>query len=153
MPNDIVKKSTPVMRAPTKMERFRDMATDFLDAVAAQPLAKVTDTLGLTGIGQQARDAVDPEAAYRMKLGIMPGGPGRGVFGSQAEGAFARQMKGAPAEFQQIQPNRYTVDPNEMPSGKMEYLDPDVAAYMNPSPLDVTTRAGQDRLKLMLGRR
>lgn len=45
------------------------------------------------------------------------------------------------------------IDMNNLPSGKLEYLDPDVAEYMNPSKgLDLTTKEGQRRLRFLTGK-
>lgn len=64
-----------------------------------------------------------------------------------------------PPEFQEIvaspkmpQSRTAPIDMDNLPSGKMEYLDPDVAEYMNPSGLDVTTREGQRRLRFLTGK-
>ena len=59
-----------------------------------------------------------------------------------------------PPEFNVTRPSRTgPVDMNEMPPGKIEYLDPDVAEYMNPTRPDPTTIEGQRRLRFLMGQR
>lgn len=192
MPNET--KSKYNMRAPTTKEKVGDFLRSAYDSVAKQPLARVTDALGLSDLQGIANE--DPSA---MKLGIMPGPPGAmgkalNKFGMpkvapETEAIAAQlyekmgmgggnrmkslpprptgmmperaalpttEIKGHPAlppEFNSTRSSRTApIDMNDLPSGKIEYLDPDVAEYMNPSRLDAATSEGQRRLRFLTGK-
>jgi hypothetical protein len=152
MPRD-----TPVMRAPTRKERVGDTIRGAYESLAEQPLVRIADMLGLSNIGGMAGE--DPNA---MKIGMMPTGPSRALSGmgrvaGPAESATAiRQSHPAlPPEFNMRAPNpsrTAPIDMNSPPPGRMEYLDPEVAEYMNPASLDATTREGQRRLRFLTGK-
>lgn len=83
---------------------------------------------------------------------------GRGGLGGYLTPEAKVSHPALPPEFQIVDKPRLPqsrtapIDMNNLPSGKMEYLDPDVAEYMNPSGLDVTTREGQRRLRFLTGK-
>ena len=74
---------------------------------------------------------------------------------AEAPTAAAKSHPALPAEFNMEvrNPSRTApIDMNNPPPGKMEYLDPDVAEFMTPGKIDVTTKEGQRRLRLLLGK-
>lgn len=164
MPND---KKT-VMRAPTRTERVGDMLRGAYDSVSQQPLVRIADMLGLSNIKGVAGSFSDPNSGNKTaelvggpgnlaKLGLSRGmrPPSRYQGPMESPTAVAKSHPALPAEFNMEvrNPSRTApIDMNNLPSGKMEYLDPDVADYMNPSPIDVTTREGQRRLRLLTGK-
>lgn len=60
-----------------------------------------------------------------------------------------------PPEFHAVEKARMPqsrtapINMNEMPSGKMEFLDPDVAEFMKPGLPDLATREGQEKLRVL----
>lgn len=158
MPSD---KKT-VMRAPTMKERVGDTIRGAYDSLAEQPLVRIADMLGLSNIKGVANE--DPNA---MKSGMMMGGPGnlaklgmnRGVMGKALAPDVQRMHPSVPPEFHAVEKARMPqsrtapIDMNDLPSGKMEYLDPDVAEYMNPSRMtDFTNPESQRRLRFLTGK-
>lgn len=145
MPKLTMPKDTPVMRAPTPRERISDFFGGLMEAVGQNPAVNI--------MGKLNRD-LGGEAPPGFKIGMMPGGPG-----SSLGKALAPNVKmmhpSVPPEFHAVEQARMPqsrtapIDMNEMPSGKMEFLDPDVADFMNPTALDATTREGQNRLKVL----
>ena len=83
---------------------------------------------------------------------------GRGGLGGYLAPEAKVSHPALPPEFQVVDKPRLPqsrtapIDMNNLPSGKIEYLDPDVAEYMNPANLDVTTREGQRRLRFLTGK-
>lgn len=164
MPND--KKKT-VMRAPTRTERVGDMLRGAYESVAEQPLVRIADMLGLSNIRGVANSFSDPNAT---KTAEMMGGPGNLAKLGMSRGmrpptryqgpmesptSVAKSHPALPAEFNMEvrNPSRTApIDMNNPPSGKMEFLDPDIAELMNPGPIDVTTKEGQRRLRLLTGK-
>ena len=191
-------KNTPIMRAPTGKERIADTIRGAYDSLSEQPLVRIMDMLGLSNIKGVANE--DPNA---MKMGVMSGGPSKGLsalapkrsslmnsmympdellsevelarrnkFRSEGyQGMVKRDSLGnplapdiermhpsVPPEFHAVEKPRMPesrtapIDMNNPPSGKIEYLDPDVAEYMNPSRIDATTREGQRRLRFLTGK-
>jgi hypothetical protein len=160
MPND--KKTA--MRAPTGRERVGDMVRSAYESVSEQPLARIADMLGLSDMRGMVDTFTKPDDG--MRQGMMMGGPGnlaklgmnRGVMGKALAPDVQRMHPSIPPEFHAVEKARMPqsrtapIDMNDLPSGKMEYLDPDVAEYMNPSKLDVTSREGQRKLRFLTGK-
>lgn len=79
-------------------------------------------------------------------------------FGKALAPEVQKMHPAVPAEFHAVEKARIPqsrtapIDMENLPSGKIEYLDPDVAEYMNPKGLDVTTREGQRRLRFLTGK-
>lgn len=159
--NPNMPKDTPVMRAPTMKERVGDTIRGAYSSLAEQPLVRIADMLGLSNI-----KGVANENPNDMKQGMMMGGPGnlaklgmnRGVMGKSLAPDVEMMHPAVPPEFHAVakakmpQSRTAPIDMDNLPSGKMEYLDPDVAEYMNPSGLDVTTKEGQRRLRFLTGK-
>jgi hypothetical protein len=161
MPND-----TPIMRAPTKKEKVGDFIRGAYDAVAEQPLSRIADIFGMgAGAMRDSVNAPPPEV-----MGAMPGPPLAGVgarLGQRAgitkalspERAVAARpaAQGMPPEFQAMEsphfaPSKHAVSLDQMPSGKMEYLDPDVSAIMGGDPTDFTNPKAMQWLRAVLGK-
>lgn len=166
MADEKQKKSGSIMRAATKTERAGDMIRNAYESLAEQPLAKISDLLGYSDFPGVINEFTDPEAAERVKGSALPMGPGKGLtsigrsrgvvrpssFGLKPT-EIASTHPALPPEFNMTRPSRTgPVNMNEMPSGKMEYLDPDVAEYMNPTRPDPTTLEGQRRLRFLTGK-
>lgn len=146
MPDDKKKKSnTPVMRAPTTRERIGDFFGSLMESVGENPAVKIA--------GKLNRD-LGGEAPPGFKIGMMPGAPGSSL-GKALAPNVEMMHPSVPPEFHAVgkpqmpQSRTAPIDMNNLPSGKMEFLDPDVADFMNPSALDMTTREGQNRLKVL----
>lgn len=154
----------PVMRAPTTSEKVGDMIRGAYESVSEQPLARIADMLGMSDFAGVKKTFTTPDDGVRQ--GMMMGGPGnlaklgmnRGVMGKALAPDVQRMHPSVPPEFHAVEKARMPqsrtapIDMDNLPSGKMEYLDPDVAEYMNPSGLDVTTREGQRRLRFLTGK-
>lgn len=191
------KKKIPQMRAATTTERFGDKIRDGFESLTEQPLARLADALGLSDFSGIKNTFTTPDDG--VKMGMMPGGPGKGLAGiirdrgpSRLSGADQRftstvrdleqkygmrhgwgsqvddskrlgrpstEIQGHPAlppEFNMTSSSRTgPIDMDNLPSGKIEYLDPDVAEYMNPkSPIrgDYTSPDAQRKLRFLTGK-
>lgn len=146
-------KDTPIMRAPTGKERIADSIRGAYDSLSEQPLVRIMDMLGLSNIKGVANE--DPNA---MKIGMMPMGPSSSL-GRALAPNVQRMHPSVPPEFHAVEKPRMPesrtapIDMNNPPSGKIEYLDPDVAEYMNPKRiLDTTTPEAQRRIRILSGK-
>ena len=63
----------PKMRAATKAERIGDVARNVYESVAAQPLARITDALGLSNLAGVKKEFTTPDSG--MKTAHIPTGP------------------------------------------------------------------------------
>lgn len=95
--------------------------------------------------------------AGQYKAQMRPEGGGPRTLGGDLPAEARASHPSLPPEFQEImaaprrpQANTAPIDMNNLPSGRMEYLDPDVADFMNPAPIDAATSEGQRRLQAML---
>lgn len=162
--NPNMPKDTPIMRAPTTKEKVGDMIRGAYESVSEQPLARIADMLGLSDMAGMKKTFTTPDDGVRQ--GMMMGGPGnlaklgmnRGVMGKALAPDVEMMHPAVPPEFHAVakakmpQSRTAPIDMDNLPSGKMEYLDPDVAEYMNPSGLDVTSKEGQRRLRFLTGK-
>ena len=165
--NPNMPKDTPKMRASTTGEKVGDLIRSAYESLAEQPLGMLADKVGLTNFRGLATPT--PNGESRAEMQGLPGtgilskmGRNTGVAGKLMSGppesatAIGRSHPALPAEFnmQVRNPSRTApIDMNNLPSGKMEYLDPDVAEYMNPKRmLDFTDPATQKRLRFLTGK-
>ncbi len=148
MPDDKKKKypaNTPQMRASTPKERIGDFFSELMGSVAEQPLVR-----GLS----KANELLNPAPPPGFKIGMMPGQPGSAL-GKALAPDVKMMHPSVPPEFHAVEKARMPqsrtapIDMNEMPSGKMEFLDPDVAEFMRPGLPDLATREGQEKLRVL----
>jgi hypothetical protein len=98
--------------------------------------------------GAKARKVLAEDRANPSRLNTFQGPP-------ESSKAIGQSHPALPAEFnmQVANPSRTApIDADNLPSGKIEYLDPDVAEYMNPIRPDPTTSEGQRRLRFLTGK-
>lgn len=137
--------NTPIMRASTPKERISDFFGGLMESISEQPLVK-----GLS----KANELLNPPPPEGFKIGMMPSNPSAAL-GKALAPNVKMMHPSVPPEFHAVEkpvmPQSRTapIDMNNLPSGKMEFLDPDVADFMNPAALDMTTREGQNRLKVL----
>lgn len=150
-------KNTPVMRAPTTRERIMDAISSVGDAVSQQPLMRILGSLNRDLGGEAPPPMQTSDGEKSWKIGMMPGGPNQ--LGRALAPDVEMMHPAVPPEFHAVgkprMPESRTapIDMNNLPSGKLEYLDPDVAEYMTPkSGLDLTTKEGQRRLRFLTGK-
>lgn len=135
----------PVMRAATPKERIGDFFSGLMESVSEQPLVR-----GLS----KANELLNPAPPPGFKIGMMPGEPGSAL-GKALAPNVKMMHPSVPPEFHAVEPARMPqartapIDMNDLPSGKMDFLDPDVAEFMKPGVPDLATREGQERLKVL----
>lgn len=151
-------KDTPIMRAPTGKERIADSIRGAYESLSEQPLVRIADMLGLSNIKGVAKSLYEPSDPMELKVGMMPMGPSSSL-GRALAPNVQRMHPSVPPEFHAVEKPRMPesrtapIDMNNPPSGKIEYLDPDVAEYMNPKRiLDTTTPEAQRRIRILSGK-
>jgi len=157
--NPNMPKDTPVMRAPSARERIMDAIGGLGESISQQPLVRILGSLN-RDLGGEAPPPMDLPGGGKAewKIGMMPGNPSRGMLGGKLAPDVEMMHPAVPPEFHAVNKPRMPqsrtapIDMENLPSGKIEYLDPDVAEYMNPKGLDVTTKEGQRRLRFLTGK-
>lgn len=143
--NPNMPKDNPVMRAATPKERIGDFFSELMNSVAEQPLVR-----GLS----KANELLNPPPPPGFKIGMMPGSPGSAL-GKALAPNVKMMHPSVPPEFHAVERARMPqartapIDMNDLPSGKMEFLDPDIAEYMKAGVPDLATREGQQRLQVL----
>ena len=158
--NPNMPKNPPIMRAPTTRERIMDAISSVGDAIGNNPAVRILGSLN-RDLGGEAPPPMDLPGGGKAewKIGMMPGNPGRGMLGGKLAPDVEMMHPAVPPEFHAVNKPRMPqsrtapIDMENLPSGKLEYLDPDVAEYMNPfKGLDLTTKEGQRRLRFLTGK-
>jgi hypothetical protein len=144
------------MRASTARERLYDYMNQFLQGVAEQPAARIAEPiLGMKGLADSQKMPLTPPSPEEMATGMFMGSvrpttPRASSIGMNST-KIAPTHPSLPPEFNKTMSSRTgPIDMNELPSGNMQYLDSDVADYMNPAKPDPTTPEGQRRLRVLM---